>query len=697
MISNPEELSLLAAVLVKTDASSELVALLQGESLKSVVQQDPPHADTLLLLAIESDPASPNNEKIVNQMLTPDEGVPEASQDDRMWSIFVRSATTLESRRKRTEQVGAILAKQPQHRQALLAKIDLLASSAKDDGNFDLSKLLDACQNYHGQFGSKSFCFDDLIQRLRVVGVEAVSSFQERLKDEPPSNAPSARNLFLLKLQYHVLSTAEYTPQDFSSFASKALELYHVAQDNESVAAEAAFLAVLALLRLAHKSEEPAFVLGSSIVLHTACSNFKDYYPLRVLLIQLQMTSGQIHLAMQNFAQLSVKNLQWETVGHLLLTRISTLHPRQHGRGEDSLNPSGALDTALYVSGNSQRSIDRAISDGLKQGSYSNVIDTAELKKNLRRSLNRQLFMIEQCKIQRALGLAAVHSFDPIEGELTDLRDTSFIPTYGLEDQDLASFLQCGPRPSQGWVDAMSMHECLLTYLMAELGMLSQGAPGGVVEVALQSLAKAKAKFSPDTADLTFDEREATTVYHTLSTAVLQLAKKKDEGVQDLDVVMKAIQKPGREVKAVSVNGVNHPDAHWLHHRFVRLETLQTVAHFAAIMTKKFKGGKGKKLDGAENLMKCLQELRRMVDKQVETIHAEARDLKQKLNASGVLGKLLDAMLGRADGTQAGYEGLFEKIATLQDEAGVEEYCGALRESWEDALDGVLAVKIKTV
>jgi len=329
MVSNPEELSLLAAVLTKTGATSELVALLQGESLKSVAAQDPQHADTLLLTAIESDPGSAESQKVLSQMLEGEEGV---SQDDRVWSLLVSSATTPESRQQRVQQIDSILAQEPQHRQALLAKINLLASSTKMDSDFS-PKLLEACQEYYEHFGSKTFCFDDLIQSLRTAGTEVVRSFQSGIEDERPSNMPSPRSLFSLKLEYHVLSTTEPASQDIANFASKALKLYSAGQDNESIASEAALLSALALLRLAHKSKDPALILQSSMVLHTACSKFKDYYPLRILLIQLQMASGQIHLGMQNFSKLSVKNLQWETVGHLLLTRISTLHPRQHGHG----------------------------------------------------------------------------------------------------------------------------------------------------------------------------------------------------------------------------------------------------------------------------------------------------------------------------------------------------------------------------
>jgi len=55
------------------------------------------------------------------------------------------------------------------------------------------------------------------------------------------------------------------------------------------------------------------------------------------------------------------------------------------------------------------------------------------------------------------------------------------------------------------------------------------------------------------------------------------------------------------------------------------------------------------------------------------------------------LGRLVDLGMAR-DGDFAQLEGVVERLC---DEVTMETICGRLKESWEDALDGVLAVKVK--
>ena len=222
MISNSEELSLLAAILITTNATADLVALLRGEALRSVTEQDWLHVDTLLLTAVENGLGSADAEKILGRMLDGEAG---PSRDDRVWSLLVGSSTIPESRHTRLEQIDSMLTKEPQHRQALLAKIAMLASSTGLDGSAK-SKLLQACHEYFKIFGSKTFCFDDLIERLRIAGLETINEFHRTLEHEPDSSRPSIRDLFLLKLEYHVLCKDDLPPRHFSSFARRALELY---------------------------------------------------------------------------------------------------------------------------------------------------------------------------------------------------------------------------------------------------------------------------------------------------------------------------------------------------------------------------------------------------------------------------------------------------------------------------------------
>lgn len=665
--------------------------LLQSETLRAVVDSDQSHADTLLLRALDVAQDPDSIKSYCRKVLFADVEDSEPPHDDRVWTLLSKASNSVERRRDNLESIDEVLMKYPEHRQALLAKIDLLAAS-KEEKSTNLQEVLDTCHIYYELFGTKAFCFDDLIHRLSPLGAESVRSFQSMLDKDLTTPRSPGQDLFALKLGYHLLFTDDSTQSEAVELANQALRLYVSNAEDQAVSPEAVLLAVLALLREAARSASTILVLQASMILQTACSKYKDYYPLRILLTQVQIVSGQMHLAMQHFVHLSVKNLQWETVGHLLLTRISSLHPHQYGKEEDSLNPLAALDTALTVFDNSRKSLGQAIQDGLKRGNYSNVIDTVELRTNLERSVVHQLYAIEERKCMKARNLKVKPGLELYQGGLTDLRDISFMPNYDVQDDRLAELLRVGPRPSQGWIHANSMHDHLLSYLMAELS-----GERDLCATTYENLVKVSSNVSAVTTDMTEAERAASVVHQGLCEIVVQMNSKQTSNAKPLVGVFAWLEGPSQEAKPAVVNEVEYPDWRYLHTQFVRLETLQTIGHFSTILAKKLKAEKDKaRIAATKDLRDRLQDLTKLVDEQGKAVHAQTRELKEKLNASGVLGKLVDAVLGRTDGVTESLGKFAENLQGLQDEAAVEEYCGSLKESWDDALDGILATKIKS-
>lgn len=668
--------------------------LLQSEQLSSVVNLDKSHADTLLMRALavtggQTGVGQTSIEDVVSGQV--DLAV---SDDDRIWSLYVKSASTIDEQRSAVQKIDEVLLKSPMHRQALLARIDMLANITKHDPS-STESLLQACQGYCDLFVAKAFCFDDITNRLQIAGLNAIKAFRKLLSGNAAMEP--TRVIFLLKLEYNLLYERGETESNGLDFATRALQLYIETSKQAVSYPEAALLAALGLLRAAARTQDRGLVLQANMILQTASVKFKDYYPLRVLLLQIQLTSGQVHLAMNTFYQLSVKNIQWETVGHLLLTRISTLHPHQYGHGEDSLNPLGALDLALTVSENSQRSLDRAIREGLKNESYSNVVDTVQLRSNLQRSFVRQLYTIEERKCRRAMDISVKPGLEKLVTNTIDLRDTSFMPRYGSDDENLTKLLSCGPRPSHGWIDIMRLQEYLLTYMVAELG----SSDTGLVAYTYSNLNEARANVANDIPnDLTSSEREAGLCTMILSGAVLGHDAKVNEMEDSTGRILTLVQNPeaAQRLKPAIVNGVQYPDWQYIHHQFVRLEILRMVAHWVALMNKKLKAEKDKsKQVITTNLKSRLAELRSAVGEQIKVVHDQTKELKETLSAPGVLGNLVDAVLGRTGDISEAQNTFGEQVQALQDEAAVEEYCGSLRESWEDALDGILATKVKVI
>lgn len=685
-ISNVEELVLFARILLDTNSASSLIDLLSGPALRAIIEQDHLTADGLLLeaLKVKHDPDA--TRRFLESRLVQD--TEKLTDDDNVWYLYVSTNTSTTLSTEALDLIEQKLQKHPKHKQALLARIALLSAQHKD-GQTVSADLLQHFVQYYELFGSKAFCFDDLVVYLARLGPEFSKSFRDVSLKSQADNGAEAHQLFLLKLRYFLLFQREPLASEAISFATSALNLSESRRDDPATAAESMLLAALSLLRVAVATNQATHRHQASMLLHTASARYKDYYPLRILLIQVQMVNGQIHLAMNNFFELNVKNLQWETLGHYILTRISTLHPQQYGHGEESLNPLGALDTALSVFNSAQKSFDRAIRDGLhRYQSYGNVLDTIKTRKELQRSIVVRLYGVEEIKCQRLLGIPVTSRLEASNEPFSDLRDTSFMPRYGIPDGQLDEYLQCGIQPGKGWLSAMTLHEHLISWLQAETQADASEA-FSTLTASFNTIAH-----TPD--DLTQAESGALAVYRELVEIATSFVKQDIKAHPSLDTAFARYKSCDWLSSPTVIDGVQCPDWKYVHTQYVRLENLQTFALFTVGMQKKVKAEKDKSKFTA--LKKSLDKAGIWTKEEVDTVYREVRSLKEQLNASGVLTRLVDAALGRSDdsgGSEASE--LVDILGQLQNEAAVEEYCGTMRESWEDVLDGILAVKIRTI
>lgn len=113
-------------------------------------------------------------------------------------------------------------------------------------------------------------------------------------------------------------------------------------------------------------------------------------------------------------------------------------------------------------------------------------------------------------------------------------------------------------------------------------------------------------------------------------------------------------------------------------------------------------GQKAKTGKGKTTIPKpALAEIQSLVVELEKEIHGAVRAVREGINAPGVLGKLVDLGFARdSEGEGEGSDGddlaaLADVLEMVSDEVKMETICGKIKDSWEDALDGVLAVKVK--
>jgi N-terminal acetyltransferase B complex non-catalytic subunit len=353
------------------------------------------------------------------------------------------------------------------------------------NGRYTADDLVKACEHYFSMRCRQLTCFDEL--RAPVGLLDA--PFQQRLvefsQDEARklSQLPTASPMVLLnalKLEYCFLVSPATSATITRDFVCKIVCRYREfcsanRQSDESVA-QLAMLACTATLRATHVEQENkgnpnlqyVSYLQAAFLLRYCLTRMKDDYPTLVVLTRLLTLLGAVSFSAIIFKKLSIKNLQWENAGHLLLTRLSTLHPQGSNGDEGTFDPLQTLDVAMAANANSIRSVRRHIMAGLNHKSYVNVVETIGLREDLRKSFSKQLYEVEATRAKRLRDLPDSERepfssgkwhiphliFEDMAqsnatiGPFVDRRDFGFIPSFEHPYvKPFAHYLEAGPNP----------------------------------------------------------------------------------------------------------------------------------------------------------------------------------------------------------------------------------------------------------
>jgi N-terminal acetyltransferase B complex non-catalytic subunit len=616
----------------------------------------------------------------------------------------------------------------PAH-QALLAIIQAQGSSTD---TYD--ELYRACEDYWQRFRRKAYCFEDIRNSLSALDQQRQGKFLEQLSSEKPEDEVGDTNgasdsttpvLNLLKLRYCFSLPVGVPEELLESFACDALRLYRTSLDGSSQCPEAALLAAMALVRLAftglaEAQSAPRYdqhLLQAVFILEACRTRIKEYYPYSLLLLQIKSLLGLISLAMTDFKGLNIKNIQWETTGHLLLTRISTSHPRAVGSlapSEDTgIEPLRAFAASLFMSQSSGETLSAQIRSGLKNGSYVNVIESVDLRSHLENSLNKHIAIQEEARIKQLLSVPDVEDIPLRPSYLVDNRDFSYLPSYEAEGAPaFEQYLRPGPIPGERWLAAMTLYNQTIRFLRGEL--YGHRAPS-TNEIELFQTALA-ASTDAHVKELTDVELNNLKVHISLANAVVAMKRPSEservglnQHITDIENWLREESRHAENIPWADAESTNErytlhlgssvmvhaPSWTYLHWAFSLLETLQGISLVLATLSTKSKAKPNKSNSQAGLIAKDkIADVQKLVEQVETSLHDSARKLKSELNAPGILGKLMDVGLGR-DEEKDEQSPVGRVLEELADATSLEVLCGDMKESWEDALDGILAIKVK--
>lgn len=204
------------------------------------------------------------------------------------------------------------------------------------------------------------------------------------------------------------------------------------------------------------------------------------------MLVRVYVILGAGSLALRAYKRLGIKNLQHETVAHMLYTRFSTIHPRLVHTYDNMIltdnekDPAKALGVALSSYGTSARQATVGKRSFLEMGRYHMLLDLLEVEAGIKGSFSRLMLLVERRRMQRLcqetshdqyadlLGNCDPYPVDgtstrsltptvPFPKRIHDRRNYDSIPNYEAFGQPkFAEYLDLGPRPGvsvhKGWV-----------------------------------------------------------------------------------------------------------------------------------------------------------------------------------------------------------------------------------------------------
>ena len=600
--------------------------------------------------------------------------------------------------------VQQITKDQSNGRSVSLANINIAKRTT--DSSKDATQM-GALKEFHASFRAANHCYDDLIPLLNKLSSEELTSFLNSIDPGSPKtsneDALASREILLylkLLLRYRIsISPSRDTLLDFSS---NALSLYTVSLDQHQLLPEACFLAVVALLRLGevtddHSTDTFTHLMPCILLLRHCLKTSEDFFPAQLLLIRLYLLVGCVSLAFMEFRKLSVKNMQWETLGHIVTNRISTIHPQATGNSTPSedtqFSPSDILATTVSVAENSQRLLTRGIMQGLNLGSYANVLEAVQIRSQAASSLNTQIAILEKRDVEMMNGAYDTTSPNIRSGDLVDRREFSTFSILDDLDASWTSPLQVAPLQREAWLAVMLFQGEVWR-------MLTDDTPSGKdsnsksLTILERALAATLQVLSAHEKDFTRSEQRVFGCYEAIARAILASKSSDKSRMTDAPNYVRTIcewlkERRDGDLEAGNIVDLRIPTWDYLHEAYTVLKVLHFLQQLVSSLhpNERSKSSDAKlKTDvvSSEDVQNIGDLLLEVVDKLMKTITS----LKAGLRDTGVLEKLMGGIAPdttKSDG-QPGVliEGLIETYEQ-------ETFCGELRDSWEEALDALLS------
>ena len=222
-----------------------------------------------------------------------------------------------------------------------------------------------------------------------------------------PSNVWLSAELSELKQRFAALVEQQASREATVLFATNAIRLFLASITSLSTGArrspaDACFLGISALVKLWEQSSNQKHLLHAAYLADMLLKHDQHIHEARLILVYLYVRLGLGSLAIRLFDSLRVKEVQHDTVGHALFTRLSITHPHVTALSKrETFDPNKRTLNALNVYTRCEDKLADNEASVLSHGQTGMIFDLQDLRDNLRVSLSRRITLLEQRRIVR--------------------------------------------------------------------------------------------------------------------------------------------------------------------------------------------------------------------------------------------------------------------------------------------------------
>ncbi|OQO08872.1 hypothetical protein B0A48_05762 [Cryoendolithus antarcticus] len=185
------------------------------------------------------------------------------------------------------------------------------------------------------------------------------------------------------------------------------------------------FLAISALIKTWDLTSDHTPLLQAAALAESLLYDNPQIHEAKVILVHLYTRLDLGALALKHSLSLAVKEVQYDTIGHIFLTRISDVLPVKPANAKGKHNdPYDILATALAMYDRCEANLARAEAGVLESGQTGMIMELHDLRENLRQSVSRRIFALEQLRVARVDGQPSVLHIKPrLLAQWLDVRD----------------------------------------------------------------------------------------------------------------------------------------------------------------------------------------------------------------------------------------------------------------------------------